>query len=197
MSSYVVWMLRVISVSFLWNEGGSTQIKCLFKKHPWNRACFLQEDPWHAWHGLSYPKCCQQMLLLSACQSKKDTKSHYKLCLTTFFSLFFFLNHAAELFPSFSWHRNIWEWSANKYWGYQLIFGNQAYFSCVHPLLDLNLLLSDTGDRSQDFLLSSPLVSFLLFLLSLAANVPASSVDYFQSVVDLVSSWSYPISPSA
>lgn len=145
MSSYVVWMLGVISVSFLWNEGGSTQIKCLFKKHPWNRPSCLQEDPWHAWHGLSYPKCCQQMLLLSACQSKKATKSHYKLCLTTFSFFFFsFINHAAELFPSFSWHRNIWEWSANKYWGYELIFGTQASFSCVHPLLDLNLLLSDT-----------------------------------------------------
>lgn len=147
MSSYVVWMLRVISVSFLWNEGGSTQIKCLFQKHPWNRASFLQEDPWHAWHGLSYPKCCQQMLLLSACQSKKATKSHYKLCLTTFFpffSSFFFRNRAAELFPSLSWHRNIWEWSANKYWGFQLLLGKQACFSCAHPLLDLNLLLSDT-----------------------------------------------------
>lgn len=101
MSSYVVWMLRVISVSLLRSEGGSTQIKCLFKKHPWNRPSCLQEDPWHAWHGLSYPKCCQQMLLLSACQSKKATKSHYKLCLTTFYFFlfsFFFINRVAELF---------------------------------------------------------------------------------------------------
>lgn len=90
------------------------------------------------------------------------------------------------------------------FWNYLLINIGDIYWYFVvrpvsiYPLLWLEFTtLCPFCDRSWDFLPSSPSGLFPLFLLSLAAYVLASSVGFFQSLVDLFFSWSYPISLSA
>lgn len=87
------------------------------------------------------------------------------------------------------------------FWNYLLINIGDIYWYFVvrpvsiYPLLWLEFTtLCPFCDRSWDFLPSSPSGLFPLFLLSLAAYVLAFSVGFFQSLVDLFFSWSYPIS---
>lgn len=128
---YVPHSTRVIP---LINEGGSVQMKGVFEKRPQSRPSCLQEDPWHAWHCLSYAKCCQQMLLQSACQSERATKSYQKLCFAAGFLLIATQQNCFLNFPS---TEVFWDDQLINIGVFLLAFCRQASFCCSHPLLGL------------------------------------------------------------